>query len=284
MSEQQADNKQRGGGFPSLPLKDAVDAVVTAGLNGGNHTVDAFATYIGHTTSNSGAFRAKMAAFRDWGLVSRGDRDRVALTGLAEDLVLKYPDHYEDKQALLAAFESCRIFGMFHADLAKNVPQEVSRLRTQALMRYGVANNQADKFVDSFVKSAVFAGLAHVDGSMVTLLPRDKAFGEIAAARPEESRDAVAVPETPTPDVAEKATAVPAPAIPIALQQQWPIDGGEIEFSIRTPAALPPAIYALLAEMAEVAEKMQEKLTSPAVDIERTPGTSFSTDISNFEA
>lgn len=271
MSEQSStDSKQRGGGFPSLPLKDAVDAVVAAGLNGPNHTVDAFAAYLGHATSNSGAFRAKMASFRDWGLVSRGDRERVTLTELAQELVLKYPDHYEDKQALLAAFESCRIFGRLYDDSAKNTPLEVARLRNTVLIRYGVGNNQADKFVDSFVQSAAFAGLAKVSGSTVTLVPRDASLsetGERGNGGVEDPVDADATTSGRVPVPTAAATSAPVSQTPVALQQQWPIDGGEIEFVIRTFEALPPSIYVLVAEMAEVAEKMKVKLTGPAFEI-----------------
>ena len=52
-------------------------------------------------------------------------------------------------------------------------------------------------------------------------------------------------------------------SIPVALRQAWPIDGGEIEFVIRTSEPLPPSIYALVAEMAEVAAQMKDRLTGP---------------------
>jgi hypothetical protein len=273
VSESASDAKRRGVGFPSMGLQDAVDAVVLAGQNGPTHTQDAFATYLGHKTANSGAFRGKLASLRDWGLIARGDRDRVTLSSLAQELVLASPE--QPKQLLLTAFESCRVFGMFHGDSAKNVPMDLGRLRTQALMRFGVARNQADKFVDSFVKSAVFAGLAETDGATVTLFPRDTAFSA-SDEGDDEARGAEVSPShaAPTgtnggvqPTPASVAQAVSAPAVPVALRQQWPIDGGEIEFVIRTSEALPPSLYALVAEMAEVAEKMKIKLSGPAFEI-----------------
>src|SRR4051794_34763352 len=105
-----ADAKKRGVGFPAMPLQEAVDAVVLAGQHGPDHTNDAFATYLGHQTANSGAFRSKLASLRDWGLISRGTRDRVRLSSLAQDLVLAAPDHYRARHFLLTAFESCRLF------------------------------------------------------------------------------------------------------------------------------------------------------------------------------
>jgi hypothetical protein len=271
MTEETTEASRRGVGFPAMSLQDSVDAVVIAGQNGPAHTIDAFATYLGHKTANSGAFRAKLASLRDWGLIARGDRDRVTLTGLAQELVMAAPEHHTDKRLLLTAFESCRVFGMFHGDSAKNVPMDFARLRTQALMRYGVARNQADKFVDSFVKSAVFAGLAESDGASVTLFGRETAFADTDAGEGKADNDtqigAAASTEAKTPEPFSAPNAVPEHSVPVALRQQWPIDGGEIEFVIRTSEALPPSIYVLVAEMAEVAEKMKAKLAGPYVEI-----------------
>lgn len=260
--------RRRSVGFPSMALQDAVDAVVIAGQNGPDHTQDAFATYLGHKTTNSGAFRVKLASLRDWGLIERGDRDRVKLSSLAQELVLAAPDHYQAKDTLLAAFESCRVFGMVYNDSAKNVAMDVARLRTQVLMRYGVASDQADKFVDSFIKSAVFAGVAETDGSTVTLLQRDTVFtGSDAVARDLDEAEAPDPADSVTPNVIRAAPVPGEPAVPVALRQSWPIDGGEIEFVIRTPEPLPPSIYSLVAEMAGVAERMKAKLTGPSEKI-----------------
>jgi hypothetical protein len=283
MSEQRTNEvtepKRRGPGFPSLNLQDAVEAIVIAGRNGPDHSHDAFATYLGHKTANSGAFRNKLASMRDWGLLARGDRDRVVLSGLAQELVLAAPDHTKDQ--LLTAFESCRVFGMLYNDSAKNVAMDLSRLRTQVIMRYGVGKDQADKFVSSFVQSAVFAGLAHSDGSAVTLLQRESASA--ADADTEEVDDRSHSGVTPPAETDSTSVSRPGPALnttlPVALRQQWPIDGGEIEFVIRTSEALPPSIYALVAEMAEVAEKMKAKLSGPAFEITTaSPPAAYHTD------
>jgi hypothetical protein len=261
-----AESRRRGQGFPSLTLQDSVDAVVTAGLNGPDHSHDAFATYLGHKTANSGAFRGKLASLRDFGLITkRGDPDRVVLSELAQRLVLAAPNHYEEKQSLLMAFESCRVFGVLHADSAKNVPMDISRLRTQVLMRMGVAKDQVDRFVDSFVKSAVFAGIAESDGTKVTLLPREpilfSAISEGDLGTPDDvygrgqlGSGTATVREVPA---ASKLTVSSGSVVPVALRQEWPIDGGAIEFIIRTPKAMPPAIYGLMAKMAEVAAEME---------------------------
>lgn len=266
--------KAKGTSFPSLPLRESVDAVVIAGQNGADHHQEAFATYLNHRTANSGAFRAKLASLRDWGLITkRGEKDRVALTGLAQNLVMASPDHYDEADLILQAFDSCRVFSQLYDDSAKNVATDLSRLRNQVLMRLGVSSDQVDKFVECFAASADFAGLAELDGPKITLLARDAVN---RAREPEEADDAeeselapsnwTRVLPTPTEQPMPVALS-PEPATPIALRQAWPIDGGEIEFVIRTSEALPPSIYALVAEMAEVAEKMKVKLTGPAVEI-----------------
>ncbi|WP_319435434.1 hypothetical protein [Mycobacterium sp. RTGN5] len=282
MSEQTStaatQSKKRGVAFPQLSLQPAVEAIVAMGQHGADHSQDAAAAYLGHSTTNSGAYRNKLAALRDWGLIKRGDADRVILSDLAKDLVLAAPDHALERSLLLAAFDSCRVFEQLYEDSAKDLPQDLGRFRTAVVMRHGVATDQADRFLTNFIDSAEFAGLAKFDGNQVILLPRNRATAPEAPppSKPSASADIFSgIFDHPTASVpptelgnqvnrgAGHAEASTAPPTPIALRQSWPIDGGEIEFVIRTPKALPPSIYAVMAEMAEVAAKM-EKLLKPA--------------------
>lgn len=256
--------KRRSVGFPQLPLRESIDAIVTIGQHGAKHSHDAAASYLGHSTANSGAFRTKLAALRDWGLLIRGDKDRVQLSELAQQLVLEAPDHDDAKELLLAAFESCRVFGVLYNDSAKDTPLDVQRVRTTVVMRHGVASEQADKFVDSFIDSVAYAGLGTFDGGKVTLYPRDAAFKTDTEV--DNTSESVA-PEIAGPDTEEpmplgrvRERQLPPPSTPVALRQAWPIDDGEIEFIIRTPKAMPPAIYGLMAKMAEVAAEMEALL------------------------
>ncbi len=293
-----SDGRRRGGGFPSMSLQEAVDAILVSGQHGPDHGHDAFSTYLGHKTANSGSYRLRLASLRDWGLIERGDRDRVTLSDLAQRLVLATLDSDETKPLLLAAFESCRVFGMLYNDSAKNTPMDIGRLRTTAVMRYGVQSEQADKFVESFIKSALFAGLADSDGSKVLLRPRDVAFdsGTVDAEResdPDLDMASIAVrppvaiqhvdggigpPANRTSaqalsgSIVEQSTPAVATehgvsAAPTAFRQIYNIDGGEIEFTIRTPKPLPPGVYALMADIAVTAEKMAD-LLKPAPKLE----------------
>ncbi len=268
--------KKRGTGYPQLSLRDSVEAIISLGQHGPSHTHDAAAAYLGHSTANSGAFRNKLAALRDWGLIARGDKDHVILSDLAQNLVLDGPDHDSAGPLLLTAFESCRVFGMLYNDSAKDLPQDLSRFRTNIVMRYGVASDQADKFLDSFVESVTYAQLGSFDGAKLTLFERDKAFRSTVSSSASESdgsSPAKAPPSQPNPPdprspldtTFREAFAAPSASEtpPVALRQTWPIDGGEIEFVIRTPKAMPPDIYSLMADMAGVAAKM-EQLLRPA--------------------
>jgi hypothetical protein len=265
-SKPKADRK-RGVGFPQMTLKDAVDAIVVAGQNGPSHSVDAFAAYMGHQTTNSGAFKYKLAALRDYGLISRGDRERVTITELAQELVLAAPEHYLARPLLLSAFENCPLFERVYSDNAKNTALEITRVRNNVVMRHGIAADQADRFVDVFVKSAVFVGIADSDGKTVSLLPRSvAASGQLRIddeipGETDENVDASAPDKTGTSWWMHTPHSVNANMQgPIALRQAWAIDGGEIEFVIRTPKALPPEIYTMVAEMAVNASRMAELL------------------------
>lgn len=261
--------KKRGVAFPQLSLEAAVEAIVAMGQHGADHSQDAAAAYLGHSTTNSGAYRVKLAALRDWGLIKRGDKERVILSDLAKDLVMEAPDHARARSLLLAAFGSCRVFEQLYEDSAKNIPQDLGRFRNVVVMRHNVATDQADRFIDCFVNSAGYAGLAKVEGNQVTLLTRDTTFWEDERQKADElvshftPPNAPKAPIPPLDQVLREAGVGTAPApseIPVALRQSWPIDGGEIEFVIRTPKALPPDIYVEVAEMAKVASKMVEVL------------------------
>ncbi|HEX6392167.1 MAG TPA: hypothetical protein VFZ97_01920, partial [Acidimicrobiales bacterium] len=61
-------------GFPMIGLSEVTTVLTKAAQHGWNHTVAEIAGYLGHSTTNSGAFRVKLAALRDYGVLSgRGD-------------------------------------------------------------------------------------------------------------------------------------------------------------------------------------------------------------------
>src|SRR5438270_13202560 len=85
--EQKQSTRARGVGFPVVPLLDAVKTLTEAGEYGAEHSRSAFATYLGHDTTNSGHFREKLAAFKDWKLITSAG-DKIVFTQLGRDIAL----------------------------------------------------------------------------------------------------------------------------------------------------------------------------------------------------
>ena len=79
--------RKRATGFPVVSLAEAAAILKEAGKYGFDHSTAAFASYMGHSTTNSGAFRQRLAAFRDWKLIA-GRGDRLAMTDIARMIAL----------------------------------------------------------------------------------------------------------------------------------------------------------------------------------------------------
>ncbi|MDQ6945977.1 MAG: hypothetical protein M3256_06815, partial [Actinomycetota bacterium] len=158
-------------GFPSMSLGDATEAIRRAGAYGYEHQVGALAQYMGHTTTNSGAFKAKLASLRDFGLVV-GRGDTVSLSQLAQ--VIAHPDDVQaEREALQETFFKSDVFGKVYASLAKGVELDVEGIGNAAVRNFGVAAGSKQAFIDSFVASAIEAGVAErVDDRRFRVLPR----------------------------------------------------------------------------------------------------------------
>ena len=70
--------------------------------------MSAFARYMGHSTTNSGTFRQRLAAFRDWKLIA-GRGDTVVFTDAAK-IIAHPPDERAGVEALQTAFMNCGVF------------------------------------------------------------------------------------------------------------------------------------------------------------------------------
>ena len=167
-----APQPKRGTGFPVVPLSDAARILKVAGESGFEHATASFAAYMGHSTINSGAFRQRLAAFRDWELIS-GRGDTLTMTEVAKRIAMS-TDEVEECQALQRAFKNCDVFDGLHQKMAKGQPLDRDRLGAVAVLDFGVAPSKKPKFVGSFVESAVAAQLAKIDDQgKVVLLESD---------------------------------------------------------------------------------------------------------------
>jgi len=80
----------RSASFPLLSLPQAVKIIKDAGTYGPRHSRTAIATYAGHSSANSGPFKQKLSALRDWGFIS-GNGDELELTELAMKIAPPQP-------------------------------------------------------------------------------------------------------------------------------------------------------------------------------------------------
>lgn len=243
-------------GFPVVSLAEAAEIVKEAGKYGFDHSVSAFASYMGHTTTNSGAFRQRLAAMRDWKLIT-GRGDSISMTEVAKLIALP-PDDVSELLALRAAFRNCTIFSKLYDESRKSVELEQQHLGSRAVHAFGVSPSSVSKFVSSFADSAVAAGIAKVsdEGRLTLLEPDDDGAGpddSPSSATPSSSTSA------PTRAVQQGRTAAPV------VHQAWPIDGGTIVFEIRSERPLPATAYATVGDVVASLERLSLTLAPSSV-------------------
>ncbi len=249
--------RKRGTGFPVVSLAEAARILKDAGKYGFEHTTAAFASYMGHSTTNSGAFRQRMAAFRDWNLVT-GRGETVSLTETARRIAL--PESSEtERQALRDAFESCAVMRQLYEEMAMGQALERARLASRAVHDLGVSPSSADKFVDSFIDSAVVAGLAELSeaGDVVLLGSESPVRAGGANTPPGEAAVRGAVPRHDLPEQ----TGAPV------VRQTWAIDGGTILFEVWADRPLPAGVFATVGEVVSSLEQLAATLApAPIAD------------------
>ena len=253
-----AARRKRTTGFPVVSLAEAAAILKEAGKYGFDHSTAAFATYMGHSTTNSGAFRQRLAAFRDWKLIA-GRGDSLAMTDIAR-MIAHPTDDEAERRALQTAFINSPVFFKLFDESAKGKPLAPGPLGNRAVLNLGVAPGSKDKFVQSFVDSAVAAGLASLneDGQIV-LTPLDSGAGEGQQASEEQFLDS----PQPVQSSSERTQSAARQGTPV-VHQIWSIDGGSIVFEIRTDKPLPATAFATVGEVVASLEHLAETLAPPA--------------------
>lgn len=244
--------RSRGTGFPAASLADAARVVRELGKYGREHSLDGLATAAGHSTTNSGAFKSKVAAYREWGLITRSE-DTITLTELGWRLA--HPEDGESEQsALKESFFNSKAFSTLYEDLAKGQPLNTESLGNKAVQTYGVSAGSKSNFIRSFVDSAVTAGLAaEIDTGKVQ-------FTEVAeepADDVEREEDVVGgggVDNQPGPAPREKSQA------PVVLRQVWNTRAGQILIEIRSHEPLQADAFAQLGELVGKGESVAKVL------------------------
>lgn len=250
--------RKRGKGFPVVPLSEAASILKEAGKYGFEHPTASFAGHMGHTSITSGAFRQRLAAFRDWGLIT-GRGDMLTMTEVARKIAMPTDDAAE-REALQQAFWNCDVFTGLHEGMAKGQPLDRDRVGSQAVHGFGVAPTRAQLFARSFVDSAVAAHLARIDaqGNLVLLEPDNDSQhdggGELdeqpIITQVDESR-----PAQTTRVIDRELSGAGSPTI----RQSWPITGGEIILEVRSAESLPATAFG---DIGDVVTKLEELAAS----------------------
>lgn len=240
-------------GFPVVSLDEAAAILREAGKYGFEHSTGEFAAIMGHSTTNSGAFRQRLAAMRDWKLIT-GRGDNVAMTDIARVIALPQ-DEAAEKAALQSAFASCTVFYRLYEDSTKVTPLPRPGLGARAVHTLGVAPGSASKFVASFVASAAVAGLAEEqgDGSVILLSSN------------EANRESRLEQESPSPEATapRAAHASPPAEVTPVVHQAWQISGGQVVFEIYSERPLPASAFPTVGEVVMTLERLSQALTDP---------------------
>jgi hypothetical protein len=247
--------RKRGAGFPVVSLPDAVKVIQEAGAYGREHSMNAFAGYMGHKTTNSGAFKSKFAAFRDWKLVTVSG-DRVALSDLGRRIALPTTpeSHAED---LRTAFFNCAIFAETYQSSAKGRVLDLSALANGAVHNQGVSAVSRMEFAESLADSASAAGLAETAGEGKIRFLAEPRSGDELAEDDLQERDAIAPMPIVTPPAATPPASQP---VPVVLRQVLPIAAGEVILEIRSHRPLPATAYGQIGTVAKELEGLASLL------------------------
>ena len=244
-------------GFPVVSLPEAAKIVREAGKYGFEHSVSSFARYMGHSTTNSGAFRQRLAAFRDWKLIA-GRGDTVVFTDTAKTIALP-PDVIAEREALQTAFMNCAVFARLYEGVTKGQPVQAQGLGAKAVHDLGISPSALDRFTTSFIESAVSAGLAEAENGDVVLLD---------PGAPTPGTDLVEddLPQLGEPKPDSNRTRVRLTQAPPVVHQEWPLAAGAVVFEIRLDRPMPSAVFAQLGVVVQEVEALADRLRDVVAD------------------
>lgn len=239
--------QERGKSFPVLSLPEAVKIIRDAGVYGNTHHIDALATYAGHSTANSGAFRSKVAALRDWGLIA-GNGEAVSLTDSAIQLANPV-DQTTTIKVLRDVFKSSELFWDMYTNTAKGAELDVEGIANKGVTTYKVSVKAKKNFAQSFIESAESVNLLERVGDKVKLL----------VATQDTSDEPLELEVENKLDNDE-----PAPKKKLetghAVNQTWSFEGGTIDFALYTENPLDSSAYTYIANVIKEIEGLKVQL------------------------
>lgn len=235
------DVRRRGKGFPIVPLADAVDVLREAGKYNTEHSLTAFASYMGHTSTTSGAFKRGFAAFRDWKLIAV-DGKKVKMTELGRRVAIP-PDPAKEQEDIRQVFLGCEIFASTYRNSAKGVTLDPGTIANNAVHEQGISVVSKQLFAKSFTESATAAGLAEAVGDgKIRLLAEPSSAPAAGADRGE--------PATKLQERRVNTSGAPV------LRQPWRVKGGELVFEVWLDRPLPVQAFGKLETIARAVEEL----------------------------
>lgn len=270
----------RSASFPASSLALAPQVLRDAGKYGFEHSDSTFASYLGLSTTNSGTFRERVAAFRDFGLVT-GRGGTLTMTDIARQIARPLSDE-DERHALQDAFLHCEIFARLYDESAKGVPLKQQHLEARAIRDLQIAAKNGKRFMKSFVGSLVVAGLGEASGGETVTLREKGDLGLGAANEPlvpdgatGAARRGIRTPNsgpstTPTPGSHFDRSSLAAPHTEPAIHQVWEIQDGQVLFEVRMEGALPSEAYSSIGTVIACVEKLVGSLgpVQPVAQVE----------------
>jgi len=239
-------------GFPVLDLGEAAAVLARASQHGWEHTVAEIAGYMGHATTNSGAFRAKLAALRDYGLVS-GRGESLEITQVGRKIVV--PETEQERLAALQEAFANTVFGPVYQESVKGSPIAIDSIGRRAVSRLGVAPASQGQFGEVFARSAAAAGLAETTGDgKVTL-------GGKPQARYSDDESPGSSDGIPREKPSASGHQTSRSALKPVLDQHWPFPDGEVALTITIARPLSAADFASIGAVVAQIEKFVAGLT-----------------------
>jgi hypothetical protein len=239
-------------GYPVIDLAEVMSVLAKASQHGWEHSVAEFAGYLGHTTVNSGAFRAKMAGLRDYGVVSgRGESLEISPTGRR----IAVPETDDDRlNALQEAFANT-VFGPLYDESVKGTAISLESLGRRAVNKLGVAPASLGGFAEAFARSAVAAGLAELGGDgKITLLSKAQAGST--------ERDGPTQPARSAQDISQQSILTTKPRSKPVLEQRWSVgDAGEVALIISSDRPLAVSDYTAIGAVVGEIERLVASMT-----------------------
>lgn len=234
-------------GFPVLDLGEAASVLARASQHGWEHTVAEIAGYMGHATTNSGAFRAKLAALRDYGLLS-GRGESLEITQVGRRIAI--PETEEERLAALKEAFANTVFAPLYQESVKGSAISIESIGRRAVNRLGVAPASQGQFGEVFARSASAAGLAETVGdgkiTLMTTAQGRPSDGENPGSADRPRDDDPQVPEHP----------VGRPALKPVLDQHWPFPDGEVALTVTIARPLSAPDFASIGSVVAQIEKL----------------------------